>query len=125
MRLVITLVIMAVFGGVELAVTGKENDSNSKHTVTDIKMIRQTLEELIEAPGLQFIEYGPDTEEGYKYHLSAEKDKEFVVHTTGPVFIPINQSFDGSREEKDRKLLQLLIESSKIKSMDSVKNDTV
>ncbi|XP_058453944.1 uncharacterized protein LOC131431966 [Malaya genurostris] len=124
MTLAITFAVLSALFVVTLGLPVKESGSASEHTETDSKIIRQKLEDLIDQLSLQFIEYGPDGDVGYKYHLAVE-NKEFIIRTTGPVFIPIAQSFRGTREEKDKKLLQLLIESAKIKSMENLKNNTL
>ncbi|XP_055540160.1 uncharacterized protein LOC129726922 [Wyeomyia smithii] len=113
-------ILTVIIGVTFCASFAPQKSLESEHKENDPKRISKVLRELADLPDIQFVEYGPDDKDGYKYHLLADKDKQYVIHTDGPVFIPIDHTFGGSREEKDRKLLHLLIDNSKIKSMDSL-----
>ncbi|XP_062549142.1 uncharacterized protein LOC134213806 [Armigeres subalbatus] len=115
----IWLVLMVV-NCLALAQTETSSKNTEESVENDVHIIRKTMEELASKPGIQFIEYGPNGSEGYKYHLKSGENKEYVIHTTGPITVPILETINGTREEKDMKLLTRLAASSKIKSMISI-----
>ncbi|EAT48235.1 AAEL000680-PA [Aedes aegypti] len=85
----------------------------------DVRVIRRTMQNLATIPGVRFVDYGPDGVEGYKYHLTSADNREYVIHTTGPIPAPIIESIKGTKENQDVNLLTRLISSTKIKSMES------
>ncbi|XP_019561436.3 uncharacterized protein LOC109429893 [Aedes albopictus] len=113
--LILVIVSCVAFGHEELSLQTDETTEEQ-----DVHVIRQTMENLATKPGVQFVEYGPDGTEGYKYHLTSAENKEYIIHTTGPITVPVLETIKGTREEKDINLLARLIASTKIKSMESI-----
>nr|XP_019561436.2 uncharacterized protein LOC109429893 [Aedes albopictus] len=113
--LILVIVCCVVFGHEELSLKTSEATEEQ-----DVHVIRQTMENLATKPGVQFVEYGPDGTAGYKYHLTSAENKEYIIHTTGPITVPVLETIKGTREEKDINLLARLIASTKIKSMESI-----
>ncbi|XP_055588793.1 uncharacterized protein LOC129741110 [Uranotaenia lowii] len=115
-----TLLLVLLAANIVWAKSVPQSKLKIEHEEKDATVIQMTLKEAIKEPSVQFIEYGPDGKDGFKYHLAAGDTKQYVIHTTGPVAIPIVEQIKGTREDRDRKLLERLIESSGIKSMDTV-----
>ncbi|XP_055632383.1 uncharacterized protein LOC129772880 [Toxorhynchites rutilus septentrionalis] len=125
MRLTVKLLVLVALCGAVYAAEKQKTTAKPvvEHVEQDVEVIRKNLKDLVEQPSIHFMEYGPDGKDGYKYHLSAAENKEYIIHTTGPVSIPILETIMGTREERDKKLLKRLLESSKIKSLSSISSE--
>lgn len=44
-------------------------------------IITRSANDLCLVNSVQFMEYGPDAKEGYKYHLSVGDELDYVIHT--------------------------------------------
>ncbi|KAL9708038.1 hypothetical protein quinque_011556 [Culex quinquefasciatus] len=121
MAIAFKLYLLAVLVGVVASHTAVTPQLVVEREEHDQDVIQKTLDEIRQRSSVQFMEYGPDAKEGYKYHLSVGDELDYVIHTDKPIIIPIVETIKSTRAETDRKLLERLIASGSIKSLDSVK----